>query len=60
MASKFTTLMKRFVREEEGLEFLEYAILAVVIAVAAAAAYGALGNAISSAVAGAESELLSD
>jgi Flp pilus assembly pilin Flp len=52
--------MKRFVREEEGLEFLEYAILAVVIAVAAAAAYGALGNAISSAVAGAESELLSD
>lgn len=45
-----TKLIARFIREEEGLELLEYAILAVVLSVALAAAYNILGNRIGDAL----------
>jgi Flp pilus assembly pilin Flp len=43
-------LWMRFVKEEDGLELLEYAILAVVLAVALAAAYNTLSDQIGSAL----------
>jgi len=43
-------LIKRFVAEEEGLELLEYAILAAVLALALITVYGALGNSVSTAL----------
>jgi Flp pilus assembly pilin Flp len=58
VASKLTNLMKRFVREEEGLELAEYALLAAVLLVAAAAAYGTLGGNITNAINAAKDEIV--
>jgi Flp pilus assembly pilin Flp len=43
-------LLKRFAAQDDGLELLEYAILAVVLAVALAAAYNILGTQIGDAL----------
>ena len=43
-------LMKRFVKEEEGLEFVEYALVALLIAVAAFALFQTLGQNVASAI----------
>lgn len=39
-------LVLRFVREEEGQDLIEYALLAAFISLAAVAAIGALGSAV--------------
>jgi pilus assembly protein Flp/PilA len=57
VASKLTNLMKRFVREEEGLELAEYALLAAVLLVAAATVYGTLGTNITNVITEAAAEI---
>jgi Flp pilus assembly pilin Flp len=58
--SAMRELCMRFVKEEEGLELLEYAILAVVLAVALAAAYNTLSDQIGSALSNAGDTLNSN
>ena len=41
------SILKRFVREDEGMEMLEWAIVGVVFAVAGVAAWAALQTALS-------------
>ena len=43
-------LMKRFVVEEEGMELLEWAIVAVLFALVAGAVFATLGTTVSSAL----------
>ena len=42
--------LKRFVREEDGMEMVEWAIVATVFAIASAALWGTLSGAIGSAL----------
>jgi len=50
-------LIRRFVAEEEGLELLEYAILAAVLGLGLITIYGTFGNSISGALDRASSAL---
>jgi Flp pilus assembly pilin Flp len=45
---KMWTLIKKFVKEEEGMETVEYAVVAALVVVVAIAVWTSLGNAISS------------
>ena len=47
----------RFLREEEGLEMLEWAIVALLFAVAGAATWGLLGGTISTSLGGINTSL---
>ena len=49
--------MKRFLHEEEGLEMLEWAIVALLFAVAGAATWGLLGTTISTQLGGINTSL---
>jgi pilus assembly protein Flp/PilA len=49
--------VKRFLREEEGLEMLEWAIVALLFAVAGAATWGLLGGTISTSLGGINTSL---
>ena len=49
--------LKKFLREEEGLEMLEWAIVALLFAVAGAATWGLLGGAISTQLGGINTSL---
>jgi Flp pilus assembly pilin Flp len=44
---KMWTLIKKFVKEEEGMETVEYAVVAALVVVVAIAVWSALGTAIS-------------
>ena len=50
-------LVKRFVREEDGMEMVEWAIVGVVFAVAAAAFWGSLAGSIDTALNSIEAEV---
>ncbi len=43
-------MIKRFVREDDGMEMVEWAIVGVVFALAAALFWGDLGNAVDTAL----------
>ena len=51
------TLLKRLVREDSGMEMVEWAIVGVVFAVAAAAFWGRLSGSIDLALADIEAEV---
>jgi Flp pilus assembly pilin Flp len=44
---KMWTLIKKFVKEEEGMETVEYAVVAALVIVVAIGVWSALGGAIS-------------
>jgi len=50
-------LFRRLVREEEGMEMIEWAIVGVVFAVAAAAFWGNLAGSVDAALASVEAEV---
>jgi len=51
------TTLKRLVREEDGMEMVEWAIVAVIFAVAAAAFWTDLGTAVDNALGKVESKI---
>ena len=50
-------LMKRFVKEEEGMEFLEWAIVAILFAVAAAGVFSTFASTITTKLGNAQTVL---
>ena len=57
MKQKIWNEMKRLVREDEGMEMVEWAIVGVVFAVAAAAFWGTLATSVDGALNAIEAEI---